>query len=201
MERTLKFPIATLRSSFIISIARLSWPCCRKRETTLRRQKTSARWTMSDNFLQRNVRNVWDSSRTVDDLLLKSVDSLSPLSLLSLLRLLRLLRLLHLLRTKNGNANHTLGSSGRKPPHPFKVITGLLNTFISIAQSDINVQPTSAAWRNPATTPMRGWTIGTGIIELPDLMISNIGRATPETLLLTFEKVESFFCSIVEILG
>jgi hypothetical protein len=135
------------------------------------------------------VRNVWDSSRTVGHLRLKSVDRFSPLRLL----------LLRLLRTTHGNANHTLRSGGRKPPYPFEVITGLLNNPISILQNDVNILLTSAAWRNPATTPMRGWTIGTGIIELPVLMISNIGRVTPKTLLITFEKVESFFCSIVKI--
>ena len=155
-----------------------------------------------------------DAGRTIDDLPLKSFNRLSPLSLLRLLDLLDLLRLLDfnlilpsllpllcLLWTTHGNANHTLGSGGRKPPHPFKVITGLLNKPISIQQNDIIVQLTSAAWRNPATTPMSGWTIGTGIIELPVWMMFNIGRATPKTLLLTFEKLEFFFWSIVEISG
>ena len=101
----------------------------------------------------KKVRNVWDPGRTVDDSLLKSFNRPSPLSLF---RLLNLFRLLRLLRTTHGNANHTFGSGNRKPPHPFKVITGLLNKPISIPQNDINVQLTSAAWRNPATTPMRG---------------------------------------------
>jgi len=144
---------------------------------------------MWDNFLQRNVRNVWDSSQTVGDLPLKSVDRLRPL-------------LLRLLRTMDGNADNTLRSGGRKPPHPFKVITGLLNRPISIALNVINVEHTSAAWRNPATTPMRGRTIGTGIIEEPVLIISNIGRATPKTSLISFEKqLESSFCSILGMSG
>ena len=110
-----------------------------------------------------------DAGRTIDDLPLKSFNRLSPLSLLRLLNLLNLLRLLdlnlilpslvpllRLFRTTHGNANHTLGSGSRKPPHPFKVITGLLNNPINIPQNDTNVQLTSAAWRNPATTPIRG---------------------------------------------
>ena len=102
---------------------------------------------------------------------MKIIDRLSPR---------RLLHLSRILWTTHGNANHAVRSGGRKPPHPFKIITGLLNKPISIPPYDINVQLTSAAWRNPATTPMRGWTIGTGIIELPVFIISDIGRVTPK---------------------
>ena len=134
----------------------------------------------------RNVRDLYWSTR---DLLLKSTYRLSP-------------TLLCLLGTEHDNVDNILRSRAGKPPHPFEIIKGLLSGGISTPENNIIAELTSAAFRNPVTTPMRGCTIGTGIIELPSLIISNIGRATPKTLLLIVEKrLECLVSAIVEIFG
>ena len=135
------------------------------------------------------VRNVRDLYWSTYDLLLKSTYRLSP-------------TFLRLLGTKHGNADNILCSRAGKPPHPFEIITGLLSGGVSTPENNVVAELTSAAFRNPATTPMRGRTIGTGIIELASLIISNIGRATPKTLLAIAEKrLECLFSAIIEISG
>ena len=135
------------------------------------------------------VRNVGDLHWSTCDLLLKSTYRSSP-------------TLLRLLGTKHGNADNVFRSRAGKPPHPFEIIRGLLSGGISTLENNIIAELTSAAFRNSATTTMRGRTIGTGIIELASLIISNIGRVTPKTVLAIVEKrLECLFSAFVEISG
>jgi hypothetical protein len=91
----------------------------------------------------KEVRNVRDLYWNTCDLLLKSSYRLSPTLFL-------------LLGTKHGNADNILRSRAGKPPHRVKIINGLLSGGISTPENNIIAELTSAAFRNPATTPMRG---------------------------------------------